>query len=183
MKLITNNLLISVIILLLLTANIATLGYLWMHKTNAGSNDLQQLMPPQPAGQVFEFVTNELQLDSTQQQTYKILREEHQKGQKPLQDSIKKAKDNFFALLQQPLLSDTLIQLLSGKIAAKEQQQEIFNFKHFQKLRAICNAAQQQKFDIIIKDVLRRMAPGRRPQEPPPGNAADRRRPPPDGKE
>jgi hypothetical protein len=153
--------------LLLLTANIATLGYLWMHKNRPGNGNMLPPQPP-PQGQVFEFVTKELQLDSVQQQAYKLLREDHQMGQRPLQDSIRKAKDNFFALLQQPAAPDSLIQIQSSKVAAAEQQLEIFNFRHFQKLRAICNADQQKKFDAIIQDVLRRMAPGRRPQGPPP---------------
>jgi len=168
MKLITNNPWITVIILLLLTANIATLGYLWMHKNLPGSEN-RLPTPPPPQGQVFEFVTKELQLDSAQQIAYKVLREEHQKGQGPLQDGIRKAKDDFFTLLQQPAASDSLIQILSSRVAAGEQQLEIFNFKHFQKLRAICNAGQQNKFDLIIKDVLHRMAPGKRPPGPPPG--------------
>jgi len=91
MSFFTNNRLLSVITLLLLTANIATLGYLWTHKNNAGGTT----QPPPPAGQVFEFVTKELQLDSAQQISYKKLREEHQAGQRPLQDSIRKAKDVF----------------------------------------------------------------------------------------
>jgi periplasmic protein CpxP/Spy len=179
MNTITNNRWITIIILLLLTANIVTLVLLWTHKSN------DNILPAQLVikGQVFEFVTKELQLDSVQQETYKILRHEHQKGQRPLQDSIRKAKDNFFTLLQQPSASDTQINLLSHKVAAAEQQLEVFTFKHFQKLRAICNTEQQKKFDSIIKDVLRRMAPGRRPPGPPPADMepGDRMPPPGDG--
>ncbi|WP_462255175.1 Spy/CpxP family protein refolding chaperone [Ferruginibacter sp.] len=175
MNAITNNRWITIIILLMLTANIVTLVLLWTHKSNNNS------LPGQPpvAGQVFEFVTKELQLNAAQQQAYKILREEHQKGQRALQDSIRKAKDIFFALLQQPATADTQIQILSSKVAEAEQQLEIFNFKHFQKLRAICNADQQKKFDSIIKDVLRRLAPGRRQGPPPPGMEPGDRMPPP----
>lgn len=176
MNSITNNRWITVIILLLLTANIVTLVLLW---TNKNGND--KLVGPTAArGQVFEFVTTALQLDSAQQQVYKILRGEHQKGQRPLQDSIKKAKDDFFGLLQQPSAPDSEIQLLSSQVAAAEQHLEIFTFKHFQKLRAICNPEQKKKFDNIIKDVLRRMAPGRRPPGPPPV-MEDRMPAPPEG--
>ena len=94
-----NNRWLSVIILLLLTANVITLGYLWMHNIHQRDGDIPQAdqLPPPPQGQVFEFITHELQLDSAQQRAYKGLRDEHQLGQKPLQDSIRKAKDNFFA--------------------------------------------------------------------------------------
>lgn len=177
MSTVTNNRLLSVIILLLLTANIATLGYLWMHRPG---NAQQPPIAP-PGGQVFEFITHELQLDSAQQKQYKALRDEHQSGQRPLQDSIRKAKDEFFELLKQPNLTDTEIQQQSSKVAAAEQQLELFTFKHFQKLRAICTAPQQKKFDEIIQDVLRRMAPAKRPQGPPPPGIRGGMPPPPEG--
>lgn len=172
----TNNRLLSVIILLLLTANIATLGYLWMHRP--GSEKMPPMAPP-GGGQVFEFITKELQLDTVQQKSYSALRDEHQAGQRPLQDSIRKAKDQFFELLKQPALTDAELQQQSSKVAAAEQQLELFTFKHFQKLRAICNPAQQKKFDDIIQDVLRRMAPAKRPQGPPPPGIRGGMPPPP----
>ena len=171
----TNNRLLSILILVLLTANVATLGYLWLHRP--GSEKLPA-MPP-PGGQVFEFVTKELQLDSAQQKTYAVLRAEHQAGQRPLQDSIRKAKDDFFELLKQPAIAETELQQQSGKVAAAEQQLQLFTFKHFQKLRAMCTATQQKKFDEIIQDVLRRMAPAKRPQGPPPPGIRGGMPPPP----
>jgi len=167
MNFLNNNRWLAIIILLLLTANVVTLGYLWTHKNNTIFNDPAQQLPPPPQGQVFEFVTKELQLDSAQQKAYKLLRDEHQAGQRPLQDSIRKAKDNFFALLQQAA-PDSLIELRSAIIARAEQQLDLFTFKHFQQLRAICNPTQQNKFDSIIQGVLRRMAPGRMHEGPPP---------------
>ena len=182
----TNNRLLPVITLLLLTANIVTLALLWAHK----GGDSGDRNPPPPPGQVFEFVNNELKLDSMQREAYKKLREEHQAAQKPLQDSIRKAKDNFFALLQQGNTPDSTMQLFSKRASNAEQQLEILTFKHFQKLRALCNADQQKKFDTIIQDVLRRMAPPKRqgpPQGPPPpgreGDRPDRMPPPPPGME
>ncbi|MGC4103520.1 Spy/CpxP family protein refolding chaperone [Ferruginibacter sp.] len=194
MSFFNNNRWLSIITLVLLTANIVTLGYLWTHKAkDTGGTPL----PPPPGGQVFEFVTKELQLDSVQLQQYKALRDEHQAGQKPLQDSIRRSKEALFELLKMQNAPDSLVQHLSNKAAAAEQQLDLFTFKHFQKLRAICNATQQKKFDEIIQDVLRRMAPAKRQMGPPPTGirggmpppngdgpppgADDRRPPPPDG--
>jgi len=172
MKNFTNNPLLSIITLLLLTANIVTLALLWTHKT--AEKERREMQPP-PAGgggQVFEFVSNKLKLDSAQREAYKKFRDEHQAGQKPLQDSIRKAKDAFFTLLRQANAPDSLIMADSRKTSEAEQQLEILTFRHFQKLRAICNADQQKKFDEIIQDVLRRMAPPRR-QGPPPGREGE----------
>lgn len=172
----TNNRWLSVITLLLLTANIVTLALLWTNKKNKS----EYLLPQQQSGgQVFEFINHELSLDSAQQKTYKQLREEHQAGIRPLQDSISRAKDSFFDLLQEENVAETTIQEYSKKIGQLEQQRDVFTFKHFQKLRATCNKEQQMKFDNIIQDVLRRMAGPKRPPGPPPGMDRGEKSPPP----
>lgn len=167
----TNNRWLTIITLLLLTANIVTLALLWTNK----KPDREQFNPPPPqqppGGQVFQFLTNELKLDSAQQETYKKLREEHQLQVRPLQDSIGKAKDSFFDLLKQENLADSLVESFSKKIGNLEQQRDVFTFRHFQKLRAICNKEQKIKFDSTIQQALRQMAPRRGPR---PGVEKDR---------
>jgi len=162
----TNNRWLSVITLVLLTANIITLALLWTNKKTGGREEGKQ---PPPQGQVFEFLTHELKLDPAQQEAYEKLREEHQGGQKTMQDSIRKAKDEFFALLHEPNISDSMVKMYSRKAVDAEQKLDELTFRHFQKLRAICNAEQQKKFDGIIQEALHRMAPAKRPGPPPPG--------------
>ncbi len=162
----TNNRWLSVITLLLLTANIVTLALLW---TNKKADKEHFNPPPPPGGQVFEFLTRELKLDPAQQNAYKELREEHQAAVRPLQDSIGKAKDKFFDLLQQENVTDTMIQEYSKKTGQLEQQRDVFTFRHFQKLRAMCNKEQQNRFDSIIQEALRRLGGPKRPPGPPPG--------------
>lgn len=178
----TNNRILTLFTLLLITANIVTLALLWSHKTE---KDDRHPAPP-PIGEVFTYLSNELKLDSAQRDAYKKLREEHREGQRPLQDSIKKAKDDLFALLQQANVSNSIIEEKGKKIGALEEQQHLNNFRHFQKVRNLCNPDQQKKFDSIIQDVLKRLAP-QRPQGPPPGREGERperdRMPPPPGME
>jgi hypothetical protein len=119
-------------------------------------------------GQAFEFINRELKLDAAQRVAYSNLRDEHQATQRPLQDNIRSAKDNFFALLQQPSVSEADLNVYGARIAAAEQQLNINTFKHFQQLRLICNKGQQQKFDSIIQQVLRNMGPSRHEFGPPP---------------
>ena len=172
----TNNRWLPVITLLLITANIVTLALLWTNK----SRDKREGQHPPPQGQVFEFLTHELKLDAAQQEAYKKLRDEHREGIRPMQDNIRKAKDSFFALLKQPNVPDSLIQLYSRKAVEADQQLDEFTFRHFQKLRAICNAGQQKRFDEIIQEALHRMAPPKRPGPPGrEGEGPDDQRPPP----
>ena len=178
----TSNRWFTVIILFLLSANMATLAFLWISHNKHNSAEHK---PPPPNREVFQFITNELKLDSTQQQAFSKLREEHQAVQRIIQDSIRKAKDAFFALLQQPNVDTVLLQLAASKTSDLDRQLDLLTFRHFQKLRAICTAEQQQKFDSIIQEVLRQMAPRKNRQGPPPpfngGEGPNRRPPPPPG--
>ena len=160
----TNNRWFTVIVLLLLTANMVTLALLWTNKKPDRGFLNPPPPPPQGGGQVFEFLSHELKLDSAQQETYKKLRDEHQSQVRPVQDSIGKAKDSFFDLLKQENVSDSMVENFSRKIGNLEQQRDVFTFRHFQKLRAICNKEQQIKFDSIIQQALQQMAPARRPR-------------------
>lgn len=164
----------GIVTLFLITANIFTLALLW---SNRKTEKEESKMPP-PQSQVFEFITRELNLDSTQQIAYKLLREEHQQALRPLQDSIREAKDEFFDLLKQPSVTNEEIDRCNTKISFVEERLNLVNFTHFQKLRQLCTAAQQKTFDGLIKEVLHRMAPVKRPQGPPPGMERGDGRPP-----
>lgn len=191
-----NNRWLTIITLLLLTANVVTLALLWTNKKDDRGQFNDSPAPPPPGGHVFEFLTRELKLDSAQQETYKKLRDEHQSQVRPLQESIGKAKDSFFELLKQENVPDSTVENFSKKIGSLEQQRDVFTFRHFQKLRAICNKDQKIKFDSIIQQALQQMAPpggpgraigkeGVRPdkrndgKEPKPGMKQDEKRPPP----
>lgn len=174
----TNNRWLTIITIFLLTANMVTLAFLW---TNHTTNDKKENRMRPPNGQVFQFLTNELKLDSLQQVSYSKLRDEHQAGTKLLRDSIRKIKDAFFDLLQQPNVDENTVQAAAKKASETEQQMELLTFRHFQKVRAICNAEQQKKFDAVIKEVLRQMTPRNNRQGPPPPREGEGpgRRPPP----
>ena len=178
----TNNRWFAALMLLFLTANVVTLAILWMHNKKEPP---AVIVPPGPQEQVFEFVTRELKLDTAQQEAYAKLREEHQAGVRPMQDSLRKLKDRFFSLLQQASPTDSLIQRYSREAADLDQQLTLFTFRHFQKLRAICNPEQQQRFDKIIEEVIHRLAPDRRRGMPPPpprkGGHPGNMPPPPEG--
>ena len=168
----TNNRWPTVLTLLLVTANIITLSILWINQKGNGPGNRRLPAPPQ--GQVFEFIDHELKLDSVQRETYRKLREDHQAGLRPIQDSLRKLKDVFFALLQKTDVTDVEIEAAAKGISGLEQQTELHTFRHFQKLRVLCNTAQQKKFDEIIKQVLRMMAPPRNRQGPPPPGVKER---------
>ncbi len=147
---------VGVITSVLLIANIITLTMLWIGNRHPDGN---LPLPPPPGGSpAFEFVVKELNMDEQQQKKYKALRDEHHQQQIPLGELLAKAKDDYFSLLRDSTVSDSLLLQHSARQMAIMQQIELINFRHFQKIRAICNSTQQQKFDSIIQDVLKRFA-------------------------
>jgi periplasmic protein CpxP/Spy len=170
----SKNKLLWALVILLLVANTISLIVFW-------SGNKQQQQQPAQRGQLGDFITRELGLDSSQQQQYGQLRQAHRAAAESFRTQINGQKDSLFALLKQGNPGDAAKNAATAKIAALTQQLELLHFNHFQQLRAICTPAQQQKFDNILHDIVRRMSmppPPRRPGGPPPGEAG---RMPPDG--
>ena len=180
MKNFSNNRWLTIISILLLVANAVTLTLLWTNGRHHREEAQAMQVPPPPGGPVFEFITSELKLSPQQQDAYKILREAHQAAQRVLQDSIRKSKDAFFEMLPDSSINDSLLKNMNAKGLAFQQQLELLTFRHFQKLRALCTADQQKKFDEIIKEVLLQMGgPKMRPPGPPPAAGSDSGKMPP----
>jgi protein CpxP len=166
-----NNFWLYAISGILITANIVTLTLLWIHKTK---NDTPQGFRPHGGPQLFEYISKELHFDEKQKDAYALLRDEHHSGAEKLQDSIKAAKDELFMMLQQANTNEESITVQSNKAAALTARLDVFTFHHFQKVRALCNAEQQKRFDDIIQQAIHSMAQ----QGPPRG--AERMGAPPD---
>lgn len=157
MRIFNDNRWIKIAVLLLLVANIATLVLLW---TNNRQSHPQQ---ERRQGGPFEFISHELKLTPDQKAVYAQLRDEHRAGARLLEDSIRAAKDVFFALLRDKAVSDSSLKKYSDNIAEKEAALDLLTFRHFQQLRKICDAVQQQRFNAIIQEAIRGMrgpAPG-----------------------
>lgn len=187
----TKSRLLTLAIILLLLANLATLTIFWLNKEG-------KLKPPpqQQTGGPFAFLVKELALDSAQTLAYSKIRNEHQQQVESYRGEIRKSKDALFDLLKGTNSNDSSLEIALNTIAEKEKAFDKVVFLHFQKVRALCNEKQQQKFDEIIQQALRMMPAanqqrqgphprregekqGQEPQGPP--RDGDDRRPPPDG--
>ncbi len=169
-----NKNIINIILVLLLAANAVTLGLFWFKKN---------LPPPAPEQRgVVEFLSKELNFDQQQQSALKQLVEEHRNSSKELREQLKKEKDEFFNLMKTGKVADSAIEKASYAANETQRKMDISVFKHFQQIRALCNADQQKKFDEIVNDAIQQMrrAPGR-PQDgpPPPGEERPGEPPPP----
>jgi Spy/CpxP family protein refolding chaperone len=156
MNTVAKNKLLTWLVILLLVANAASIAMFWLSRGKK---------PPAPKGTPQEFLVRELKLDSKQQEQFDVLRKEHRKAADQLREKIKEAKESFFDLLKQANVTDSLKQSAAKNVSTYTEELDLLTLDHFQKLRALCTAEQQKKFDEIIQQVTRMMGAPR----PPPG--------------
>ena len=138
------------IIIALLLTNAATLAFMIMHKPKHEGNPRE----------VSRWLTEQLKLNAVQQEQYKVLQEEHRKNMENIHQQDRNLHDRYFQLLNGEAVDSVLVNQLADSIAINRKQTELTTFYDFKKIRAICNAEQQQKFDEIIGEALRMMGPG-----------------------
>ncbi len=172
----------GVALLILVLMNLGTLTALWLIR------DYRQSPPSQTGAGVVDFIVKELNFDSTQKKQLILLREDHQQKIKQVRRKNRDAKDVFFGLLKDSSLSEDALNKAAIASAEFDAETAKLTFRHFQEIRKICTPEQRKKFDRVIAEVLRMMAPlppSRNHPEPPPrrnGTAplpADDHRPPP----
>jgi Spy/CpxP family protein refolding chaperone len=137
---------LKIVILLLLLINISTLTFMWLHR-------------PQKNDAVGDFFTKELQFTPKQKEQFEVLKHEHRNQVDKLREENKEKHDAYFELLKKPAVDSVTVKKAAAAILKIEEQKELALFYHFQKVRAICNASQQQKFDKIINEAAIMMAP------------------------
>jgi len=167
MNTIIKNKFISTVIIILLLANTVSIVYLWLNKKK--SHDKHGEAP-------FELLVKKTGMDKTQQEQYRELVHQHRKEVAQIRDNVKKAKESFYELLRENNVSDSILKASAKNVSSEIEQIELINFRHFQKVRAICRSGEQQeKFDEVIREVLEMMSsgPGHPPArgERPPGPA------------
>jgi periplasmic protein CpxP/Spy len=159
-----------IIVVLLLLANTAVLAMLWMKKPPS----------PPPGGSAKDFLVSELKLSSEQQKQFDALRESHQKNIRVIMEGMKDLKDALAEKISAEKTDTAWLDALTKAISEKERQRDLATFYHFRSFRSILSDEQKQKFDKILKQVLRMMTgPQPPPQGPPPGEKGDG--PPPGG--
>ena len=162
--------------MLLIALNVATLATFWLvREKNAPSRSGSR------AG-VTDFLVKELGLDSAQKRKLVLLREEHQQKIMGIRKGNREAKDALFNLLRQPDAPDSTVENAAKNAAAFNVQVDLLTFRHFQQVRGLCTETQKKKFDQVIQEVLRMIAPapGRQQGPPPPRREGDGPPPPAD---
>jgi len=150
-KIMQNNKGLILLVAILLLTNIGVLVYFLSYKK-----------PAKPATQkerksVVEYVRGEIGFNEQQTAQFKQLHELHMDSLRILGEDIRKSKTAFFNLLQQKGVPDSTIRAAADRIGEKQEEFELNNFRHFQKVRELCADPQQEaKLDSMVTRMINR---------------------------
>ena len=160
MSYLRNHKLLLLIISVLLIANIGLLYFFVFNKPEG---------PHKPPMQnPIEKVKAEVGLNDQQVVLYDSLRSQQFRNMKPLFKELTQSKEDFFSLIYQQGVSDSVLNSYASRIGEKQMELDISTFHYFQSIKALCNEEQKPKMDSLIKQIVKRIIdnrPSRRPSD------------------
>ncbi len=120
---------------------------------------------------LLSFIAKELNFDATQLEKMEAINNGHHQNMKRISDDLRGLKDDLFKELSNTDLQNETVDSLTTLIGNKQKERETEVFYHFRSIQDICNEKQSEKFEVIIKDALRKGDNnGPEGQRPPPPN-------------
>lgn len=174
------NKILTAAVVLLLILNLGILGLLWFDRSDkmpppVGMPPGERKPPPggmppsdrmTPDGGPKEFLIRELNFSEKQKQDYGKLVEEHRADTKRIRDKVRIEKDSLRDLYSKPGTDTSAAVIIATEIGKDQKEMELINFRHFQKVRDLCDDGQKKKFDEVIKEALRMMGSSNPPPAP-----------------
>lgn len=108
------------------------------------------------------MLTEEVHFTPEQIGKYQELRKEQFTEIKPFFGGIRRSKDNFYSLLYEKEVSDSIINVFADSISINQKKLDVNMFHYFKSIRNICTEEQLPKFDSSIKKVVMRMTGSRK---------------------
>jgi len=142
MNKVKNNKVLGWLVIILLLFNVGLLIYFLSGRHGSGAKTRK--------GSIVEYVKKSLSFSEEQTTQYEKLYDIHRDSLRILGDSLRDAKHRFFRLLQQQTIPDSITDAAANAVAARQLAIELNNFRHFQKVRALCKTEQQAKFDSLM---------------------------------
>jgi len=153
MSYLRNHKLLLLIVSVLLIANIGLL-YFFVFKR-------PQKPPRTTADEMrkmqIEKVKKDVGLNDEQTTLYDSLRSKQFKTMKPLFEDITKSKEDFFSLIYQPNVSDSVLTAYASRIGEKQMALDMSTFRYFQSIKGLCTEEQKPKMDSVIKQIVKRI--------------------------
>lgn len=153
MSYLKNHKLLLVIISVLLIANLGLLYYFVFNKPQKPTRPTNEEMHKA----AIEKVKNEVGLNDGQAAQYDTLRSNQMKSMKPLFEDLTKTKEEFFNLIYQSGVSDSVVKSHLALIGEKQQAIDMKTFQYFQSIKDLCTEEQKPKMDSFIQQIVKRI--------------------------
>jgi len=171
MKPIGKQPLLVILVLVLAALNVGLVTFMWFAQRSDNG-------PAGPA--TARFLIKELNFNKTQEQQYLDLEHRFTDSLEPVKHKERQLHDRFFDMMHAASPDSAQVASIIDSMGHNRGQIEYLTFVHFREVRALCNAEQQQRFDKVISETMRRMGP--HPPKPPKGpGEGPQGPPPPDG--
>jgi len=142
-----NNKALIFLVVILLLSNIGLLLYFLLWKKPAHKQSGQ----PKGEFSIVDYMKKEIGFDDEQTKQFQQLHELNRDSLKTIGDSIRSSKNALYKLMQQtPPANDSAVNAAVKTVSIYQQRMEMNMFRHFQRVRAICNAEQQVKLDSMV---------------------------------
>jgi hypothetical protein len=102
-------------------------------------------------------VKNEVGLNDEQAIQYDSLRTKQFRNMKPLFEDLTKTKEDFFSLIYQQGISDSVVNSYATRIGEKQMALDLSTFHYFQSIKGLCTEEQKPKMDSFIKQIVKRI--------------------------
>lgn len=143
------------LVVLLLLANLFLVAYMVMEKKSASSRTGRD------RSAIESRIQRELGLSREQSAAFHTLFQQHMDSVKLLGDELLRAKQAFYQLMRAPAVNDSGVQAASRELSLRQQQMELHWFRHFSRVRALCNEPQRVKYDSMVTRMVNRRSWGR----------------------
>jgi len=162
MSYLRNNKVLLLMTSVLLIANICLLYFFVFNKPEHD----RKMNPDEMRKMAIEKVKNEVGLNDEQAVAYDSLRSQQFRKMKPLFKDLTKSKEDFFALIYQKGISDSVLNSYSSKIGEKQMELDISTFHYFQSIKALCTDEQKPKMDSFITQIVKKIINNNGPRKP-----------------
>ena len=153
MSYLRNHKLLLLIVSVLLIANIGLLYFFVFNKPKKPPRTTADEMRRMQ----IEKVKKDVGLNDEQTALYDSLRSKQFKTMKPLFEDITKSKEDFFSLIYQSNVSDSVLNAYASRIGEKQMALDLSTFRYFQSIKALCTEEQKPKMDSVIKQIVKRI--------------------------
>jgi hypothetical protein len=147
--------LLTIAVIVLLVLNVGVVTYLLL-----GSR------PGPPRPELFDVLVRELEMTEDQRERYFQLRDQHRFAMEEYNDEFSRVLETYLLLIKEKDERSPMRDSLQNEIAKIEKQKAEITLDHFQQVRGLCTADQQEKFDRFIPEIAKFMSRPRNSRPP-----------------